>query len=228
MADESMLKTLVDLAALTSQDGDIEDTAEAIVSLAQRTIDCDFAGLTVFGSRHRLTTLAPSHPIVEEADRLQYQLREGPCAEAAWEQDTFVSNNLMDDSRWPTWGPKATALGMTSLLATRLSNGERALGALNLYSAGARDFTADDRDFAQIFARQAASTLDTIRQLETLRVAVDARTLIGQAQGILMERFGLNAEQAFSVLRRYSQDRNVKLRNVAEDVIESRTLPPPP
>jgi GAF domain-containing protein len=130
------------------------------------------------------------------------------------------------------WGPRAQALGVGSLLATRLSHADRTLGSLNLYSRSAREFTVDDRDFAHVFAAHATPALMAVRERHNLRMALDARTLIGQAQGILMERFGLDAPRAFSVLRRYSQTHNVKLREVAEEVVESRALkaghlPPP-
>lgn len=220
------MSALGELAALTTRDGDLEDTAEAVVALAMNTVECDFAGLTVFAGKNRLVTLAPSDPIVEQADQLQYDLQEGPCVMAAWEEDTFVSNDLSCDARWPNWGPKATALGMSSLLATRLANGDRTIGALNLYSTQRREFTTEDRDFARVFASHAGSIILTARELQNLRVALDARTLIGQAQGILMERFQIDAARSFSLLRRYSQAKNLKLRRVAEGVIASRELPP--
>jgi GAF domain-containing protein len=163
---------------------------------------------------------------VEQADKLQHALRQGPCVQAAWDTDTYVANDLANDPRWPDFGAEVAALGFRSLLATRLAAGEHTLGALNLYSTRVRDFDDDDRDFARMFASHAAATLMTVRQRENLMTALDARTLIGQAQGILMERFGIDADRAFGVLRRYSQARNVKLRTVAEELVSQRSLPP--
>ena len=225
--DDSALGSLTELAALSVEDESLETTAEAVVALAMSTIGCEYAGLTVFGKRE-FRSLAPSDPLVEQADKLQHALGQGPCVEAAWESDTFVSNDLGQDPRWPEWGPEAAALGFNSLLATRLAAGEHTLGALNLYSASPRDFDADDRDFAKMFASHAAATLMSVRQRENLLTALDARTLIGQAQGILMERFGIDADRAFGVLRRYSQARNVKLRTVAEELVSQRSLTPEP
>lgn len=224
-ADESLLATLNDLAVISVDENTTEDTAATIVEIALHTIDCDYAGLTIF-DRNGFSTLAPSDPIVERLDKLQYHLQQGPCVQAAWDADTYVSNDLICDPRWPDWGKRAAEEGVHSMLATRLVTGDHTLGALNLYSRALRDFTADDRDFAQVFAVHATSALLAVRERENLLVAVDARTLIGQAQGILMERFDIDAERAFGVLRRYSQTRNLKLRVVAEDVIASRTLPP--
>jgi GAF domain-containing protein len=166
--------------------------------------------------------------IVAQADQLQYDLGEGPCVEAAWEQDTFVSHDLAHDPRWPSWGPRAAALGFGSMLAARLTIGGTSLGALNLYATALRDFDADDRDTAMIFATHAAAPLISVRERENLKIAVDGRTVIGQAQGILMQRFDLDAGTAFAVLRRYSQAQNVKLREVAELVIAQGELPAAP
>ncbi|WP_310962059.1 GAF and ANTAR domain-containing protein [Nocardioides terrisoli] len=225
MERDSLLSTLSELAVLTLDESDIENTAEAVVSIAMHTIGCEYAGLTVF-EPNGFASLAPSDPIVEKVDKLQHHLQQGPCVEAAWEGDTFISGDLTAEPRWPEWSKQAAAEGLRSMLATRLVSGDHVLGALNLYSSAPRDFTADDRDFARVFAVHATTALLAVRERESLRVAVDARTLIGQAQGILMERFDIDADRAFSVLRRYSQTRNVKLRVIAEDVVASRTLPP--
>jgi GAF domain-containing protein len=223
--DPSILESLRELAALSVADDDVQDTAESVVALACDTLDCQFAGLTVFRAGGAFETVAPTHPMVAEADALQYEYGEGPCVQAAWEEDTFLSNDLASDPRWSVWGPKAAVLGFGSLLAARLSIGGKTLGALNLYSTSVRDYSADDRATAVIFASHAAATIMSVRERENLKGAVEGRTIIGQAQGILMERFGLDADRAFSVLRRFSQTENIKLRQVAELVITTGSLP---
>ncbi|RNL79150.1 GAF and ANTAR domain-containing protein [Nocardioides marmorisolisilvae] len=225
MTESSILETLRALAALAVSDDDLAETAEGVVALACETLDCQHAGLTVFRSGGSFETLAPTGPLVSEADQLQYQLGEGPCVEAAWEEETFVSNDLARDPRYPNWGPKAAAMGFGSLLAARLSIGGSTIGALNLYATETREYSADDRDTAVVFASHAAATLMTVRERDNLKEAVEGRTLIGQAQGILMERFDLDASRSFAVLRRFSQAQNIKLRTVAELVIENGTLP---
>lgn len=225
MTDASILATLRELAALSVSADDLHETAESVVALACETLDCQYAGLTVFRSGGTFETLAPTHPVVADADQLQYDLNEGPCVEAAWEGDTFLSNDLATDPRWATWGPKAAALGFGSLLAARLSIGGNTIGALNLYSSEVRDYTVEDRDTAITFASHAAATIMSVRERESLKQAVEGRTVIGQAQGILMARFDLDAERAFSVLRRFSQTENTKLRQVAELVIANGDLP---
>lgn len=224
-----LTSTLSELAALVVdvEHLEVEATAERLVRLAMDTVECDFGGLTIRRPKGRLESMAVSEQVVAQADALQYELQEGPCVAASWNQETFLSEDLGRDERWPVWGPKAAALGFGSLLAVQMGTRVSPVGALNLYSSRIRDFSSEDLAFAQLLANQAASALLAANQIETLRQAVDGRTLIGQAQGILMERYSLDAEQAFSVLRRYSQAHNLKLRAVAEKLVASRELEPP-
>ncbi|MGH3470749.1 MAG: ANTAR domain-containing protein [Nocardioidaceae bacterium] len=201
------------------------ETADQVVALVQQELDVDSVGITMIRSDRGLETIASTDPVAHEADVLQVELREGPCMDASWHRQTLLSQNLATDPRWPQWAPKAAALGVSSLLAVELSSPERRIGALNLFSARPRDFSDDDIAFAYIFARHAALAISVAEHDAHLVVALDARKLIGQAQGILMERYGLDAGRAFEVLKRYSQDHNVKLRQVATELVETRRLP---
>jgi len=220
-----LFDALEELAGLTVHEERAEATAEAVVALAMQTVECGHDGLTVFTKGGGFASMAPSDALVARADNLQHELGEGPCVDAAVEVSTFVSSDLGADPRWPRGGPAVAELGLHSLLATRMVSGGQALGALNLYSGQRRQFSAEHRDDAQVFAVHAAAAIMAVREREHLRTAMDARTLIGQAQGILMERFDIDADRAFAVLRRYSQTHNVKLRVLAEDVVTNRRLP---
>ena len=116
-------------------------------------------------------------------------------------------------------------LGLRSVLSIRLHTSGSTIGALNLYAGRPEAFDDDDDAVAHILARHASIALANARQESSLWQAIDARKLIGQAQGMLMERFDLDADQAFAVLRRYSQDNNIKLRVVAQRLVETRRLP---
>jgi GAF domain-containing protein len=201
-------------------------TAEEVVEHGRTTLGADHAGITLIAARRRLRTVGTADPVVLEADRLQYSLGEGPCNDSAWTGETLVSTQIATDDRWPVWGRHAAQLGLTSALAGELTDTSgRRIGCLNLYWCAPREFTADDRSYIQIFTTHAAIALASSLRNAQLNTALDARKVIGQAQGILMERHGLRHEQAFEVLRRYSQHQNVKLREVAEFLIETRELP---
>jgi GAF domain-containing protein len=207
-----------------SEQQDVEDTVESIVRFAREALDCNHAGIHLKRGG-RVVTGASTDPVIDKADELQNELGEGPCLDAIWNRDVYVVHDTATDERWPRFAPRAAELGLHSILSVRLQASGETLGALNLYAHGVRDFSAEDVAQATIFGQHASVALVAARREENLVAAIDARHLIGQAQGILMERFGLNADQAFGVLRRYSQSNNVKLRLVAERIVETRRLP---
>jgi GAF domain-containing protein len=228
MTPQVTADAFADLAEVLHAEPTPSRTAEEIVSFAQQELDADYAGITLIRARNKLETIAPTDPLVCQVDILQYELDEGPCRDSSWHRQTLISEDLASDDRWPQWAPKVVAIGIASALAVELTGAEgRRLGAINLYWTERRQFGSDDIAFANLFARHAAIGLANSMDLAGLNIALDGRKLIGQAQGILMERFDLDETRAFEVLRRYSQEHNLKLRRVAEHLIETRRLPAP-
>lgn len=222
-----MIKAAAEFAQMAldlREQPDVEETLVGISAYAKETLGTDHAGIHIVRNKD-IETAAATDPVIEHADKLQTELGEGPCLQAVWAHDTFLVHDTATDQRWPRFGPLAAELGLHSMLSVRLFTAEQTLGALNLYSTSVRDFDEDDVAMAHVFAQHASVALATARREEGLRQAIDARHLIGQAQGILMERFDLSAEQSFAVLRRYSQENNVKLRAVAAEIISTRRLP---
>jgi len=171
------------------------------------------------------TVAATTDPDVERAELLQVERGEGPGFEAATQKRDVVAEDLREEARWRLWGPKAAELRWRSVLSVSLVCQGRAFGALSLYSRRGSFFSGAELSVAELFSAQASVALAGARERDTLLRAVDARHLIGQAQGILMERYSMDAEQAFTVLRRYSSHLNRKLRQVAEDIVHDRQLP---
>ena len=202
-------------------------TAEDIVRYVRAQLDADLAGISLIRHRGRLETIAPTDPLVEHLDHLQSEHGEGPCYDDRWPGRTLTRSDLADeDERWPCWAKEVAALGIVSLLISELTRADgRRIGAIAAYWNQRRSFTHDDIAFMAIFARHATLALSYSWRETGLSLALDTRKLIGQAQGILMERYGLGEARAFEVLRRYSQDRNIKLRDVATHLTETGQLP---
>jgi len=187
---------------------------------------CQMAGVTARRRRGRLESRAPSDPVVAECDRLQHELGEGPCLDAITDAPVISSPDAATDGRWPRWGPRvADEHGVASMLSVRLFSSDRVHGALNLYSRDRDAFDAYSVDIAVLLATHVSVALRSALADENLRVAVDSRHRIGQAQGILMERYALDAPGAFGVLSRVSQERNIRLIDVADHVVTRRVLP---
>jgi GAF domain-containing protein len=202
-----------------------DEAIKQIVRLALDSVDCEYASVTLVHADGTLETVASSHPVVDQADALQYELAEGPCLTAAETNGLFVIPDTATDLRWPTWGPRAAALGLHSILSVHLFTSRDVLGALNLYARPSYQYSVEDIDAAQVVAAHASVSLARSRSEQNLWRAVDSRHLIGQAQGVLMERFVLDADQAFSVLKRYSQQHNIKLHDVAMVLLRTGELP---
>ena len=221
--DPTIFATLADSLAETEG---VTETIDQIVGFAVETIGTTFGGITLLNSRGRaFKTVGATHDSVVVADGLQYELREGPCVDAAVSDALIVSSYLATDDRWPQWGPQASLLGFNSILSAELRARGRRIGALNLYGAEEATFTREDMVLAALFARQGALALGYARSEEGLRQALETRTVIGQAQGVLMERFEIDADRAFATLKRYSQQHNIKLKVLCRQLVETRALP---
>jgi GAF domain-containing protein len=203
----------------------LEQTLARIVESAPAVVGCDYAGVLVTSKGKQFDAITTSDPVAEKADKLQVELHEGPGIVAVADTRTTLVTDTATDTRWPPWAAGMRELHLGSVLAVRLWTSKATLGALNLYACSPRWFDPDALAAAEVFGRHASIALASAKQEESLRQAIDARTLIGRAQGILMERFALDDQGAFEVLRRYSQNTNTKLNEVARILVRSRTLP---
>jgi GAF domain-containing protein len=207
---------------------DVTDTLDKAVGLAVDLIDgCDAAGVSLVHRGKSIDTPAYTTDKALRGDQLQYELHEGPCMDAVWEHEIVLSRDLARDERWPTWGPRVVEeLGVRSMLCVQLFTDEMTLGALNMYSWHSDAFTIEgDRSEGLALGAHVAVALAAAQQIEGLKTAIGSRTIIGQAEGILMERFAINGDRAFEVLRRVSSHTNVKLHAVAAELVETRQIP---
>lgn len=207
---------------------DVDETLQLAVDLATELIPgCDFADV-MFIRRGGTTTPVATHPTAVALDQLQVETDEGPCRSTMESERAVVVDDLGTDERWPRFGPRAVEMGVASAACYQLflhrNDGDR-LGALNLF--GSRPGVFDDwaTDLGEVFAAHCAAVLASAISHEGARAALDSRDVIGQAKGILMVRHKVSASEAFDLLRRTSQARHVKLRDLAQQVAETGALP---
>jgi GAF domain-containing protein len=206
----------------------VEDVLERVLEATVLMVPtAELASFTLIDNDGGFHTPAETGEVAIELDRLQYRFREGPCVEAAEPAGPAVAiaPDLTDEPRWPQWAPAASQLGVRAVVSTALIPGPptgRSIGALNVYSRSRNGLDAADRDVLLLLATHAslaiaATDAVTRSQLQAahLRKAIDSRDVIGQAKGIIMARRGVSADEAFDVLRRTSQDLNIKLAELA-------------
>lgn len=199
-----------------------EATIERIVEYAQAAIHCPEAGIILVHSRQQIETAAATSDAVAQAHDLQLVHDEGPYLDAIVCGNAYVTNNTAEDNFYPRWGKAVADLGLRSAMSVPLATKRRVYGSLNLFSNQINAFDENDVEVTKIFGRHAAVAWANAHDQEGLHAAIDARNLIGQAQGILMQRYDIDADRAFDFLRRHSQDRNIKLHAVAQWVVDNR------
>jgi GAF domain-containing protein len=211
--------------ALHVKNAELQPTLEAIVSTAVRMLNPALdAGLAVF-SHGELTPQASTGAAPLLLDRLQQELGDGPCINAAKHQSIFRIEDTGRDERWPQFNAEAARLNVRSMLCVPLWIDERSLGALSLYTDQAEAFTDLHERVTTLLATFAALALAEAQRADQMHDALDNRDVIGQAKGILMERHSITADAAFSVLSRVSQAENMKLAKIACHLAETGKLP---
>jgi hypothetical protein len=180
------------------------------------------AGITVSVRGGEVRTLSATHPDAEKLDDIQHRNGEGPCLQAAWEQHTMHVQDVALEQRWPAFCRDALSnTGIRSVLSFQLFKNRDSMGALNFYSDRAEAFDDASVELGLILATNIAVAWNLLERDEQFRSALASRDVIGQAKGILMERFAIDATAAFELLRRLSQDSNTPLGSIAQQLIES-------
>jgi GAF domain-containing protein len=206
---------------------ELSDYLERVVHAVCRHVDgCDEVGVTVI-SNDRPHTAAYTTVQTLEIDAAQYALDEGPCLDAArTRREQVVPDLCTDDGRWPAFAEISRRDGMRSLYAVPLVSGDQCVGAINLYAWATNAFDDFDAALVRVAASRCAdavvavTALDGMRRLAgQLEQAMASRAVIEQAKGVIMALRGIPEHEAFQVLRKTSQDRNVKVRVLAEEVV---------
>ena len=208
-----------DIAAPRPLERVLADVTTAAVELIP---GADLAGVLLIRRGGEFQSLADTEGLVAQLDELQHDFGEGPCAEAALAETIVRSDDLRSESRWPRYAPAAVERGVLSSLSIKLYTAERTAGALNLFGHRAGAWDADAETTGSVLAAHAAAAILAARHGEQLQSAVSTRDRIGQAKGIIMERFGVDDVRAFELLRILSQESQVKLIDIAQRIIESR------
>ncbi|MEV6313691.1 GAF and ANTAR domain-containing protein [Streptomyces sp. NPDC051776] len=216
---ERMAAMARDLLAQESVDATLERITESAVEHVE---GCDAAGILLFRDQH-VETLAPTDGMVIHSDQLQERLKEGPCFDAAREREPVfrIKDFTQPSQEWPKYIQQASDLGIGSMMGFLLYTLDEDLGALNLYSRMPSAFTKGSETAGWLLASHAAVAFSSARTADQLQKALDTRHTIGEAMGIVRERYDLGEQDAFNVMRRLSQDRNIKLRVLARRICET-------
>ncbi len=202
------------------------DTFTRVAATAERTIDgCHAASVSMLDSRG-FVTKACTDEVARRGDLIQYEVGEGPCLSAATEQSVVYTPQMREDGRWPVSASRLVdELGVGSMLSARLSfedHRSHTLGSINLYSMRENAFGEQDQILAVLLASLTSVVAHHARVRTNLEEGLLSRQIIGEAVGIVRAQHAASSEEAFRLLVTASNRMNVKLRIIAEQLVEGR------
>ncbi|SDE31243.1 GAF and ANTAR domain-containing protein [Auraticoccus monumenti] len=220
--DVAELSTVLEEVARRSHgETSLEEALDLLVTAAQQTVPgADHVSISISRRNGRLETIAASDDLVRRLDAVQHELGEGPCVEAVRQRQRRTSHDLHTDERWPRFAPRAVDLGVRSQMGLDLYDDGESIGGLNLYGDQPSAFDEASTHVAVLFGSHASHLLGRRMRESQLTAALGTRQLIGQATGIVMERYQLGAERAFEFLARVSQQGNRKLVEIAAELVD--------
>lgn len=202
-------------------DAMLDQLIVAAVRLVPGAQDASFA---VFVRRKHVESQHQTSELTQQVDAFQTKTGEGPCLDAIHGQHVVRALDMGHEQRWPNFAERASQLGVGSVLSLQLHVRGDTLGALNLYNRQADAFDDESEQIGLLLASHAAVALAQARKLDHLTTAIASRDLIGQAKGMLMQRYTIDQEQAFRVLMRISQTSHRKLHDIAHELVHTGRL----
>jgi GAF domain-containing protein len=211
-----LARQLGELAREMQAEPDMTSLLQRITETARNEIDGAEYVCISYVDGPLVTTRAVTDEKVRHIDERQSQLGEGPCLSSLREQITVRSDDFEKEQRWPSFVAATLRDGIRSMLSVQLFVDAESLGALNMYSTKPDAFADHDESIAMLLALHAAIAMQGSTRQSNLRTALESRDVIGQAKGILMERYKISAIEAFNLLIVASQRTHLKLRDIAD------------
>lgn len=197
---------------------------EIVAAAVQLVPGAEEASISLVVARRQITSPHRTGELPRIVDAIQTETGEGPCLDAAYEHQTVRVPDLRHEQRWPRFARRAYESGAGSMLSFQLYVQGDTMGALNLYNRAPDGFDEESEQIGLLFASHAAVAFADAQKLDRLDRAIASRDLIGQAKGMLMERYRIDGDGAFRVLARASQSSNRPLREVAQELVSTGRL----
>src|SRR4029078_2564756 len=221
--NHDLAQRMAELARASAAPGRVDAALLDVTSAARELIPgADTAGVLLIGKGGKFDSVANTSDLPHRLDELQMTFNEGPCVEGGLDELIVRTADFRSERRWLEYAAAVVEIGILSGLSFKLYTAERTAGALNLFSFKPKAFDAEAETAGVLLASHAAAAILATRHGEQLQSALSARDRIGQAKGIVMERYGIDEVQAFEMLRRLSQDGNPRLIDIAQRVIDTR------
>ena len=217
--DGDLAAALAEAALALKEPETVGQALSRLVEVALSIIPgAEQCGISV-ADRKTVSTVASTDGMVDELDQLQYRLDEGPCLDAIRHHTSVVVDDMRTETRWPRFAPPAAEAGCISQMGIEIFREAGRVGGLNLYSTRPSAFDDHTRQAATLLAVHTSVVMGKVIAVDHLHHALQTRQLIGQAVGIVMYRYAVDEQAAFAYLTRTSQNSNVKLHDVAAQIV---------
>lgn len=225
MVDRSGHELATRMAELARATAGRRTTEEVLAEVSAAAVElipgADTAGVLMI-RRNGFESLGGTTDIPERLDELQVSFDEGPCIQAAVADVVVRTDDFRAETRWPRYSPAVVEIGVLSGISFKLFTAEKTAGALNLFGYQPHVWDGDALTVGSVLAAHATAAILANEHGHQLETALLSRDRIGQAKGIIMERYDVDDVRAFDMLRQLSQESNVKLADIAQRVIDSR------
>lgn len=223
LSGHELAERMAELARSFAGPRSLEDVLAGVTAATVELLQgADTAGVLLVAKGGKFESLVGTSDLIYELDELQAKYGEGPCVDAAVDELIVRTDDFEKELRWPEYSRAVCQTGVRSGLSFKLYTGDQTAGALNVFGMRPHAFTGESEAIGSVLAAHAAAAILASRHGEQLRSAMTTRDIIGQAKGVIMERYNLDAVGAFDMLRRLSQDMNVRLAEIAQRVIDTR------
>jgi transcriptional regulator with GAF, ATPase, and Fis domain len=217
----SISAALAELSKSSANDSALEHALSTVIGAAVELVDgVDYADVMVI-CEGTSRSVGPTVPLLVELDAIQITLNQGPCVAAAVGGAMIRCTDLRDDLRWPDYAAAAVKAGVQSMLSLQLLTDDSGVGALNMFGRSPRIVDREAEAIGALLATLATVALMTATSQQQFKTALASRDVIGQAKGMLMNHFKVDADQAFGMLRSLSQSNNEPVRLIAQQIIET-------
>lgn len=219
---ETVIDSIADGARSLSRQRTVDETLHTIARVALSCVpEFDQVGISTVDEDGQVVAMACIGDLVPRLEEIQQALGEGPLMDTFRGGEVVAAPSLQDQTQWPRYVRRAVGFGIRSQLAIRLHLGDgRTLGGMSLYSTSRDEISADAKGIATLVAAHSAVALGHVLERTQLSEALHSRTVIGQSVGILMERHSMSEDRAFAFLLRASSRGNIKLRAIAQRIVE--------
>jgi ANTAR domain/GAF domain len=214
---------MTELTRHAARETPIKDVLAAVTSAAVELVDGVHCADVLLITDGEFRSTAPTSQVAPAVDQAQHRAGQGPCLDAAGPDLIVRAADLVEERRWPRFCPEAVHAGVRSVLSFQLFTHGADRGALNLFGFQPCSFSQQAETVGAMLASHAAVALIAANKHRQFQSALANRDEIGQAKGMIMERFDVDALRAFELLRKLLQDSNTPLHQIARDIVARGT-----